>query len=184
MRWLSTYTVYLRLIPLLAVLLVTVSTSAYADEVADREYKVKAVFLYNFFNFVQWPAAALAESNSAPKHTICIIGTNMFGKSLDYIHDKKPDAFDLLYSPDQESVNRCTVVFFSKSLDGKIDAYLRFFKNRPVLTVSDIDNFTEIGGMIGMPTNDNKVQLRINKSTFTQAGFTSSQLLEMAEIVE
>ncbi|MEJ0010380.1 MAG: hypothetical protein WDN72_07685 [Alphaproteobacteria bacterium] len=26
-----------------------------ADETEDRQYKVEAVFLYNFFNYITWP---------------------------------------------------------------------------------------------------------------------------------
>ena len=44
------------------------------DSFADsfQEYQVKAVFLFNFAKFVEWPAAAFKDAQSSI--TLCILG--------------------------------------------------------------------------------------------------------------
>src|ERR1700721_2428538 len=48
---------------------------------APTEYQVKAVFVYNFSHFVEWPAQAFAAAN-AP-FVIGILGGDPFGANLD-----------------------------------------------------------------------------------------------------
>jgi hypothetical protein len=52
----------------------------------SREYKIKAVFLYNFTKFVEWPAESF-NSDSAP-FTIGILGIDPFGAALDLLADQ------------------------------------------------------------------------------------------------
>ena len=50
-----------------------------------------------------------------------------------------------------------------------------------MLTVSDIDNFADSGGMIGFVTNDNKIKVEVNTKAVTSAGLrVDAQLLEIA----
>ena len=54
----------------------------------SREYQIKAVFLFNFAQFVEWPAVAFAGSNSPL--VIGILGGDPFGAYLDEtVRDEK-----------------------------------------------------------------------------------------------
>src|SRR5688500_18247464 len=46
-----------------------------------KEYQLKAVFLFNFAQFVDWPPAAFPDSG-APL-AICVLGKDPFGTFLD-----------------------------------------------------------------------------------------------------
>ena len=48
---------------------------------ALSEYQVKAVFLFNFGQFVEWPAQVY-DTPQAP-FVICVVGEDPFGKTLD-----------------------------------------------------------------------------------------------------
>ncbi|MCI4348028.1 MAG: YfiR family protein, partial [Thermoplasmata archaeon] len=48
-----------------------------------REYDLKAAFLFNFAQFVEWPPGAFPEASSP--FVMCILGDDPFGKSLDEI---------------------------------------------------------------------------------------------------
>src|SRR5712691_6806881 len=52
-----------------------------AQAARPSEYQVKAVFLFNFAQFVDWPPEAVADSQ-APL-TIGVLGENPFGDVLD-----------------------------------------------------------------------------------------------------
>jgi hypothetical protein len=57
-------------------------------------------------------------------------------------------------------------------------------RNRPVLTVSDLPQFLEAGGIIAFST-EARVQLHINPPAAQRAGLTiSSKLLRVAKVVE
>src|SRR5689334_12860669 len=69
---------------LLAVLVLAVLSPARAQDHEIGEYRVKLAFLYNFAQFVEWPADSFRDSK-APL-TICVAGDNPFegeiGQSL------------------------------------------------------------------------------------------------------
>src|SRR6266436_6507903 len=44
------------------------------------DYDVKAVYLYNFGRFVEWPASVAAKSDA---FTVCVLGQDPFGSALD-----------------------------------------------------------------------------------------------------
>jgi uncharacterized protein DUF4154 len=44
------------------------------------DYDVKAVYLYNFGRFVEWPASVTARSDP---FTVCVLGQDPFGPALD-----------------------------------------------------------------------------------------------------
>src|SRR5205809_716880 len=48
---------------------------------SPTEHQVKAAFLYNFANFVEWPVAALGPPGSPLK--VCVLGADPFGGALD-----------------------------------------------------------------------------------------------------
>src|SRR4051794_27981903 len=55
--------------------------SAHAQIAASGEYKIKAVYLYNFVQYVDWPAGAFADEKSPL--IIGVLGNDPFGKILD-----------------------------------------------------------------------------------------------------
>src|SRR5450755_843505 len=46
----------------------------------DAEYRVKLAFLYNFAQFIQWPAEAFSDPSAAL--TICVAGPDPFNKEI------------------------------------------------------------------------------------------------------
>ncbi len=62
-------------------LCLTSPLSLQAQPAPSREYQVKAVFLFNFLQFVEWPPAAFPDANSPVR--IGILGDDPFGPALD-----------------------------------------------------------------------------------------------------
>ena len=83
-----------------------------------------------------------------------------------------------------EDIGDCHILFISRSETGRLDRVLERLNGRSVLTVSDIDEFSRLGGMIRFVTEMSKVRLKINLRAAKQAHLTiSSKLLRPAEIV-
>jgi hypothetical protein len=149
------------------------------------EYRVKAAFIYKFTTYIRWPPSPRAVT--AP-FLIGVIGTDPFGPSLDeVVRDQTVQGRGMrikaLSRP--EDTLGCDVVFVCASERTNLGAILALLRGAPVLTVSDMDDFAEEGGMIGLvTTKDNHVRFDINKEAMERAGLrASSQLLHLARIV-
>jgi hypothetical protein len=152
---------------------------------APTEYQVKAVFLFNFSQFVDWPAAAFANGRSPL--IIGVLGEDPFGATLDEIVrgetvNGRPLAVRRYESIEQ--VDDCHILFVDRSQAGQLDAVVAALKERSVLTVGDFEGFTRHGGIIRFVTAANKIRLRVNLVAAQQAKLTiSSKLLRPAQIV-
>ena len=147
--------------------------------------QVEAVFLFNFTQFVEWPPQAFADS-TAPI-IIGVLGADPFGATLDeVVRGEVVNGHPLIVHRAQriEELKDCQILFLSRSERAHFGPVLAKLKGRNVLTVSDLDEFANEGGMICFVLVDNKVRLRVNLEAAKAAGLTlSSKLLRFAQIV-
>lgn len=177
-----------RIVGLLLVTLVfLVSGASETRGAAARDYDLKAVFLYNFAQFVDWPPEAFRDAYSPI--VIGILGADPFGKSLDevvrkeVVHNRK---LVVQRYRRVEEIEACHILFISQSEAGELDHILSSLKARSILTVGETDGFAARGGMIRFLTDQNKIRLRINNDAAKAAKLTlSSKLLKAAhDLVE
>jgi hypothetical protein len=149
------------------------------------EYRLKAVFLFNFAQFVEWPASAFPEPDSPL--VIGILGEDPFGAYLDEtVRGETVNGRPLTVRRYRrvEEIGGCDVLFVSRTEQGRLGEILDSLKDRSVLTVSDADGFASRGGMIGFVTEQNRIRLRVNLEAARAANLTiSSKLLRPAQIV-
>lgn len=150
------------------------------------EYDVKAVFLYNFAQFVDWPESSLSETNTA--FVIGVLGEDPFGAILDqtvkgeHIHGR-PLLVRRFCKP--EDGRGCHLVFVSRSEKGRITDIIQRLGGRGILTVSDIESFSRLGGMITFKRVKGRVQFDINVPAAEKEGFRiSAKLLRVAHTVD
>lgn len=149
-----------------------------------REYQVKAMFLLNFGKFTDFPD----DSNSDGKPVeVCVLGDDPFQGTLDIlvkserIHDRP---IEIHYIQNVDPDETCHILFISQSERERFMNILARFKGKPTLTVSDIENFVILGGMIQFYLTENKVRFFIDPVTATEAGLQiNARLLQIAKIV-
>lgn len=146
------------------------------------EYEVKAIYLYNFSKFVEWPAqAAQAQSDS---FAICVLGDNPFGPALQATIAQETIAGKSVVAkqiPAPRDAVNCRVLFISSSEDKRLKEILTSVGAASVLTVSDLPRFTQRGGMVQFVLEGGKVRFEVNSATAERAGLTlSSELLKVA----
>jgi hypothetical protein len=171
---------------LLILSLVLTCTATASTEGQPLEYKVKAVYLYNFTKFVSWPDTMLT-GDTQPLN-ICILGRNPFGSLLEPITRIKTQdrtiTIDNIEDVRALEKRSCPILFISASEQGDVAELLRKTATMHILTVSDIDGFAHRGGIIGFVVKEDKVRLEINLSAARQAGLTiSAKLLEIATVI-
>lgn len=146
-----------------------------------REYLLKAAFLYNFAQFVDWPVDSF-KNESAPIHLV-ILGSDPFGSALETIRDKTVKGRKLVIKRVSriENLEDCHLLFISASEKGQIKTILHSLRNRSLLTISDLEKFTHLGGVIGLLTVEDKIQFEINLEAAQRNRLKiSSELLKLA----
>jgi len=147
-----------------------------------REYDVKAVFLFNFATFVDWPKDGLPAAGEP--FVIGVLGADPFGAALDQTvagEAIRGAPLQIRRSTKVEELKGCQILFISESERARLPAIFDTLRGRPVLTVGDSPMFVEKGGMIGFSTGAH-VQLHVNPAAAKAAGLNiSSKLLRVAK---
>jgi len=167
-------------------LLCALSLAAEPARAQTKEYQVKAAFLLNFTQFVQWPAASF-PSPSAPL-CIGVLGEDPFGAALDEVirgESIQDHKLTVRRARRIEDLTDCQMVFISKSENDQMPEILGKINSHPVVTVSEVAGFAKEGGIINFYRDQNKVRFEINPDAARQNGVKiSSQLLQLGKIVE
>ncbi len=152
---------------------------------APSAFQVKAVFLNGYAKFITWPAAAFASADTP--FQICVFGENPFNTALDLVivgetFNQRP--VRAAYIQNQEQIAACQILYISDSAHIRVDAILETAKAYPILTVSDLDNFVQQGGMIQFYIRNNRVRFFIDPVTLREAGLEpNANLLRVSDIV-
>ncbi len=182
--------------------LLPIQAQARADSAHNREYKIKAAFLFNFLKFVDRPEEKPADSNEPV--IIGIIGEDQFEKAFEPVKNKKignrPVAikhfkslseFDEASAKDKASLARmlkafskCRLLFVCSSEKKRLDEIIAAVKGCPVLTVGENAGFLETGGIINFLVQHKKVRFEINLIAAKKAKLKiRSKLLRLAKRV-
>jgi hypothetical protein len=150
------------------------------------EHQVKAAFLYNFANFVQWPDEALGPAGVPLK--VCVVGADPFGSALeDAFRNQVVHGRSVLIARGATlgAVGRCHILFLSNSVQGRWPQLLEALAGAPTLTVADGPPLVRQGGMVSFVIEAKRVRFEINRVAAEHAGLRiSSKLLALARIVE
>ena len=152
---------------------------------APTEYQVKAVFLFNFSRFVEWPAAAFASAD-AP-FVVGVFGHDPFGSDLDeVVKGKSVNGRPLVVRRLRRAADGagCQILFIHQSEQRHLSEVLSAPERHSTLTVSDIPGAAQRGVMIRLVTEGGRVRMRVNVESARAAALViSSNLLRAAEIV-
>jgi len=144
------------------------------------QYEVEAAYLCNFGKFVAWHVRDHTDS----PFLICILGNDPFGTVLDRtvsgetlknrpVQDKR-----ILRAQDAAG---CSILYISSSESARLNKILSAIQEAPVLTVSDIPDFVQQGGMIQFVVREGRVRFQVNLAPTQRNGLTmSSELLKVA----
>jgi hypothetical protein len=151
----------------------------------SHEYPLKAVFLLNFAQFTNWPTNAFAKPDSPI--VVGVLGRDPFGAVLDAVVQNEVvngRKFVVERYLRIENMQTCHILFISQSEVNHLDQIIGALKDRPILTVSEIDGSAYRGTCVRFITENNKIHLRINTDALQAAQLAmSSKILRVAELV-
>lgn len=150
------------------------------------EYELKAAFLYNFTQFIQWPESAFSAPDSP--FQLCIVGEDPFGRILDEtVTSEFVNRHPIVVRRIQEVENTtaCHMIFVAQKTAIPFEAVLQTIGERPVLVVGELPDFAEKGGTIAFHVVNRRIQLAVNLAAARMANLKiSSKLLRLSTIVE
>jgi hypothetical protein len=159
----------------LALMAISAAIPESAKAADAQEYAVKAAFLVNFCEFVEWP-----DEVDKKDVTIGVLGHDPFGSALESIVAKKNSGdtrYAVQHSGSLSEIKPCHILFISRTDDESIKAAITHFSGKPVLTVGESDAFIKNGGIINFFIEENRVRFEINQAAAKKAGLKISAKL-------
>ncbi|MEO8678522.1 MAG: YfiR family protein [Vicinamibacterales bacterium] len=160
----------------------TLPLSAVAQDVTEPA--LKAAFIYNFVRFTEWPDVLAA---SAP-FVICVPGDAAVGDELERTVKGRELAGHRIVvsqSPAADQKRECHALYLSGVRANQAAQLISGLRDIPVLTISDIDGFTAVGGIVQFFFERGRLRFGIRIESAQQARLKiSSKLLVLAKRYE
>jgi hypothetical protein len=174
---------YLKRWLMLIILLFTQVNTALAQR-NPAEEQVKAVFIYNFTKFIDWPSNSF--NNPESPFIIGVVGNQNISPFLqEAIAGELAAGRPILikHYATARDVKNCHILYIGSEDPDRVKAIIAQTKNQSILTVSDSPNFLRWGGMVRFFTEKGKIRLEINSDAAKSSGIRiSSKLLSVASI--
>lgn len=128
--------------------------------------QIIASFIYNMADYANW--------KNVNEITICTYGYDEVSESLKFIKKNKADADMPLHNisrisiRDRVKINElsdCEILYFSRFQENAIPKILDQIQNLPILTISNIEHFVDLGGIMELKIARQKLKLRLGKTS-------------------
>ena len=147
---------------------------------------LKAAFLFNFVNFIEWPADVLAPGQPL---SLCVVGDTAVADALEQtIKGRSIDNHALTLSVMKATdtpVLQCHLVYVGGSDAKRLDQILFALIGTSIFSVGDGDRFAETGGVAQLIVENGRVRFAVNMDAARRAHLKiSSKLLSLATILK
>ena len=141
---------------------------------------VKTAFVFNLTKYVEW-------RHSRPELIIGFAGGVPLGERLNSSLSGKiseSKTIRVMLNLSEEALGNCDILFLGAMPAKTRHALLQKVQNKGVLTVSDDESFAQEGGMVGLVTVGDHMQIEVNLEAVQAARLKiSSRLLNVAVLV-
>ncbi len=165
--------------------LLATANLAQAELISDTEVgqKTMSKFMINLAKFVTWPDSKFAGDGDPYKY--CLMGDDRFGGQLEAaVADKQAKnrsfSIERMGLGDVESAKSCHVVFLGVAAPDEATSVIDGLSGLPILTVGEVAQFANYGGMVGFLGEGRKVALAVNQKRLEGAGLKASSRLYRA----
>jgi hypothetical protein len=167
-----------------AVLAAALSATAGAAQDADQEYRLKAAFVYQFSQFVDWPEAAWVNLKDVE---LCVSGAEALQRELERLvkgESLRGRPYVVRALGRDDAVASCQVLVVTARSKDDVTELLRDTVGRPILTIGETDRFLDDGGIIRLTLDQRRVRFDVSAAEARRAGLRiSPQLLNLARSI-
>lgn len=170
---------------LLAIILVAfMSMSATVRMQQDTNAKIKAVFLYNFTKYIEWP-----PSYKEGPFVIGVLGNNSaLMTELNKMASAKmagTQKFEIRNLTSFEGSTKCHILYIQPDKGGELPEVISKARGKSTLIVTEKPGLARQGSAINFVVQDNKTKFELNKANAEKYNLkVSSNLSSLAIVVE
>jgi uncharacterized protein DUF4154 len=147
---------------------------------AQREYMIKAAFLYDMLKATQWPKAR------AGRVVLCVLGQDPFGAAWRSIKGRPigKGKLDVVTVQGASDFGGCDALLVGTSERERWPQVRSALDARPILTMSEMTGFAQDGGMVALMNVENRLRFDVNLKAVRKAGLNiNTDALEQANVV-
>ncbi|WP_051321664.1 YfiR family protein [Chrysiogenes arsenatis] len=163
---------------LMVLLILGIGTTSLAN--SAPEHQVKVAFIYNFTKFIQWPP--VAGQPPSGQIQLCVVGKRPLD-DIEKLEGQLTFGRPIVVRLDvpAKEWSQCDILYIAESEAPRVSEILARVATLPILTISDMPDFADKGGIIGLRIHDGRVRFDINLATARRIEMhISSQLLGLA----
>lgn len=153
--------------------------SVYGQDVTEPA--LKAAFIYNFAKFTEWPADAAPVKEP---FLLCVLGDAAVGDALERAVNARVLAGHSMSVASMEQGaprRKCHVLYMSGVTLAQAAEVIAGLRDVPVLTISDLEGFTELGGIARFFFEHGRLRFSVHLESAERARLhISSRLLALA----
>ncbi len=169
-----------RIVAFVCFVLFTFSSVVYSANINA----LKAVFMFNIVNFIEWPEESFATSDSPIQ--FCVLSNLRVLKNLRSVINNetiKGRTLEAIAVNSDKDMENCHIIFLGASSEQQEPDTLEFLAKENILTVGESPDFLPQGGMIYLKHSRKRIQIEISLDSVKNSDLeVSSKLLRLAII--
>lgn len=154
-----------------------------SNKIYGQEEKFKALFIYNFTKYIEWPADMGGEN-----FNIAIIGNLELAKQLTDISGKMKvgsKKMNVIICKSIDEIPVCQIVYFGASKTEEIATYSSKIKGNKVLIIGDKEKACQKGACINFSKKAGNLNYEISKANMDGNGLKyNSTLIALGSVVD
>lgn len=153
------------------------------DRTIDTNAKIKAMFIYNFTKYIEWP-----QNYKQGNFVIGVLGNSSIFIELSNMASAKKagtQSFEIKNFTSPASVSKCHMLIVASDITTGFSDALSKIKNNSTLIITEKAGLAKQGAAINFVVQNNKQAFELNKANAEKYDLkVSSNLLALAIVVE
>jgi hypothetical protein len=142
---------------------------------------VKVAFVFNLTKYVEWP-------HPSQELIVGVMGDGPMAEALPMLlagRSSESRPIRVVVSPSDAQLESCQLLYIAYSSPKKVLTAIQRVRKMSILTVGDSDSFARDGGMVGLVSTEDHIQIQVNLEATAEGHLKiSSRLLELSTIVK
>ncbi|MDB5013653.1 MAG: putative transrane protein [Daejeonella sp.] len=164
-------------------ILFTVNSSFAMYQTSEKEYLLKAAFLYRFADYIEWKTDPSEEI-----FDIAVLGeSGIFNPLTQISNDKKigNKKIRVRQYSNIKDIEACQIIFVAMSYNQPLEPLIVKFSPQSTLIISERTADFDQGSHINFLISENRLKFEVNLKTVSSSGLKiSSQLLQHAMVIK
>ncbi len=148
----------------IVLILIFILISFWCDKAYSQDAMFKALFIYNFTKYVEWPETAMSNND----FVITVLGNPEIFDELNKItRTKKVGLQDIVVKKTNslQKISNSNILFLSQGKSALLNEVIDLTTGQPILVVTDNPGMAKKGADINFITIDGKQRFEINEQS-------------------